>query len=112
MSKDIWHTTDEAPESYVDIAFYVDGYLYFASYQPQYNQYGIFGADKVEKWCYVKELSPYILALETELERTCKQLEVARFGLEHIFGYIDVPAHVAKYIRDVLTQIKQIKEEK
>lgn len=89
MSKDIWHTTDEAPKPYEDIAFYVDGYLYFASYQPQYNQYGIFGADKVEKWCYVKELSSYILALETgnkdlsdkigklktELDRTRKALE-------------------------------------
>ena len=77
MSKDIWHTTDEAPESCADIAFYVDGYLYFASYQSQYNQYGIFGADKVEKWCYVKELSSYILALETELQRTRKALDVA-----------------------------------
>lgn len=86
MSKDIWHTTDEAPKLYEDIAFCVDGYLYFASYQPQYNQYGIFGADKVEKWCYVKELSPYILALETELERTRKALEsvVARNVLDEI----------------------------
>ena len=85
MSKDVWHTTDEAPESYADIVFYVDGYLYFASYQPQYNQYGIFGADKVEKWCYVKELSSYILALETELERTRKALDVAR----HTIGWIN-----------------------
>lgn len=74
---DIWHTVDEAPKPYEDIAFYVDGYLYFASYQPQYNQYGIFGADKVEKWCYVKELSSYILALETGLDRTRKALDVA-----------------------------------
>lgn len=106
MSKDIWHTTDEVPESYADIAFYVDGYLYFSSYQPQYNQYGIFGADKVEKWCYIKELSPYILALETELERTRKALDVARNGLEYIFGYEGVPKYVVKHIRQVLDQIK------
>ena len=84
MSKNIWHTTDEAPKPYEDIAFYVDGYLYFSSYEPQYNQYGIFGADKVEKWCYVKELSSYILALETELERTRKALEIAVDALKWI----------------------------
>ena len=77
MSKNIWHTADETPKPYEDVAFYVDGYLYFSSYEPQYNQYGIFGADKVEKWCYSKELSSYILALETELERTRKALDVA-----------------------------------
>lgn len=77
MSKDIWHTTDEAPKSYEDIAFYVDGYLYSSYYEAQYNQYGIFGADKVEKWCYAKDLSPYILTLETDLERTHKALSYA-----------------------------------
>lgn len=74
----VWHTVDETPKPYEDVAFYVDGYLYFSSYEPQYNQYGIFGADKVEKWCYSKELSSYILALETELERTRKALEIIK----------------------------------
>lgn len=77
MSKDIWHTADEAPKPYVYIAFYVNGCLYSGLYEPQYNQYGIFGADKVEKWCYEKELSSYIPALETELERTRKALDAA-----------------------------------
>lgn len=96
MSKDIWHTTDETPKSCVNIAFYVDGYLYSDFYKSQYNQYGIFGASKVEKWCYLKELSSYILALETEnkdlsdkigkletkLERIRKESEITalRFG--------------------------------
>ena len=84
MSKDIWHTTDETPKPWVNIAFYVDGYLYDGYYEPDYNQYGIFGADKVEKWCYIKELSPYILALETELDRTRKALDVAIERLEQI----------------------------
>lgn len=82
--KSIWHTTDEAPESYADIAFYVDGYLYFASYQPQYNQYGIFGVDKVERWCYVKELSLYILAFETEFTATKKKLDICVKALNKI----------------------------
>lgn len=77
MSNSIWHTVEETPESCEDIAFYVDGYLYSGYYEPQYNQYGIFGASKVEKWCYKRELSSYILALETELERTRKALDVA-----------------------------------
>lgn len=80
----IWHTIDETPKPYEDVAFYVDDYLYFASYQPQYNQYGIFGADKVEKWCYSKDLSSYILALENDLDRTRKALEIAWDGLEKI----------------------------
>lgn len=84
MSKDIWHTVDETPKPYEDIAFYVDGYLYSSYYNAQYNQYGIFGADKVEKWCYSKDLSSYILALETELECTHKALDVAWDGLEKI----------------------------
>lgn len=84
MSKDIWHTVDETPKPYEDIAFYVDGYLYSSYYNVQHNQYGIFGADKVEKWCYSKDLSSYILALETELECTCKALDVAWDGLEKI----------------------------
>lgn len=77
MSNSIWHTTDETPESCRNIAFYVDGYLYSDFYKPQYNQYGIFGASKVEKWCYMRELSSYILALENELEHTRKALDVA-----------------------------------
>jgi len=79
---DIWHTVDETPKPYEDIAFYVDGYLYFSSYHPQHNQYGIFGADKVEKWCYSKDLSSYILALETDLDRTRKALDVAVDALD------------------------------
>ena len=78
MSKDIWHTADETPKPYEDVAFYVDGYLYSSYYEAQYNQYGIFGADKVEKWCYAKELSSYILALENELQRTRKVLEIIK----------------------------------
>lgn len=75
MSKDIWHTADETPKPYEDIAFYVDGYLYSSYYEAQHNQYGIFGADKVERWGYIKDLSSYIPALESDLERTRKALD-------------------------------------
>ena len=77
MSNSIWKTPDQKPEDYENIAFYVDGYLFTACYKSQYNQYGIFGASKVEKWCYMKELSSYVLALETELEHTRKAVDRA-----------------------------------
>ncbi len=83
MSKDIWHTVDETPKPYEDVAFYVDGYLYFSIYQPQHNQYGIFGADKIVKWCYAKDLSSYIPALENDLDRTHKALDVAKDVLKY-----------------------------
>lgn len=76
MSNSIWKTPDQKPESHETIAFYVDGYLFTSYYEPQYNQYGIFGASKVEKWCYMKELSSYILALEKENEAMREEFEV------------------------------------
>lgn len=113
MSKDIWHTTDEAPKSCVYIAFYVDGYLYSGCYEPQYNQYGIFGADKVEKWCYIKELSPYILALEAELERTRKALDVAVDALKGIKnGKEPICLGTGMDINDALEQITATLENK
>ena len=102
---DIWHTVDETPKLYEDVAFYVDGYLYFSSYEPQYNQYGIFGADKVEKWCYSKELSSYILALETELERTRKALEIALDAIDKgEAALIGCEEADDKYISDVIAE--------
>ena len=41
-----------------------------------------------------------------ELIRTRKALDVARSGLEYIFGYEGVPEYVVKHIRQVLDQIK------
>lgn len=76
MIKDIWHTTEQKPEDDENIAFYVDGYLYSGYYKPEHNQYGIFGASKVEKWCYTRELSSYILALEKENEAMREEFEV------------------------------------
>lgn len=41
-----------------------------------------------------------------ELIRTRKALDVARNGLEYIFGYKGVPKYVVKHIRQVLDQMK------
>lgn len=40
------------------------------------------------------------------LIRARKALDVARNGLEYIFGYEGVPEYVAKHVRQVLDQIK------
>lgn len=104
----VWHTVDETPKPYEDVAFYVDGYLYFSSYEPQYNQYGIFGADKVEKWCYSKELSSYILALETKLERTRKALETLQEFVTKLYlnGNI-TDEQLERYKKMLITALKQ-----
>ena len=41
-----------------------------------------------------------------EIICTRKALDVARNGLEYIFGYEGVPKYVAKHVRQVLDQIK------
>ena len=41
-----------------------------------------------------------------ELIRTRKVLDVAKNGLEYIFGYEGVPKYVVKHVRQVLDQIK------
>lgn len=76
MVKDIWHTTEQKPEDDNNITFYVEGCLYSGYYIPEHNQYGIFGASKVEKWCYTRELSSYIIALEKENEAMREEFEV------------------------------------
>lgn len=76
MVKNIWHTTEQKPEDDNNITFYVEECLYSGYYIPEHNQYGIFGASKVEKWCYTRELSSYIIALEEENEAMREEFEV------------------------------------
>ena len=75
MSKDIWHTKDENPDANVGFACYrslshVENctYLQNGGFQP------------TGSWAYVKD----ILALETELERTRKALDVAVDGIKYM----------------------------
>ena len=74
MSKSIWHTADERPK---EERYYLEEYKKF-SYEIGYlvnKQYGnVNTIDDLttKKWCYLDDL----LALETELERTRKALDV------------------------------------
>ena len=48
--------------------------------------------------------------LKQELETTRKALDKARYGLEWIFGYENVPEYVVKHVRETLDQINEITE--
>lgn len=47
-----------------------------------------------------------VIDLKQEIDSTRKALDVARNGLEYIFGYENVPKYVVKHIRQVLDQIR------
>ena len=74
MSKDIWHTGKEIPDEdrYIVVKNYAG--LYSAGSEFEYN------LDGVEKWAYFDDL----LALETDLGRTRKALDVAVDALKSI----------------------------
>ena len=46
------------------------------------------------------------ISMWRDLIRTRKALDVAKNGLEYIFGYEGVPKYVVKHVRQVLDQIK------
>ena len=67
MSKDIWHTGKEIPDEDQYVVVKNNMGLYTIGSEFEYD------LDCVEKWAYFDDF----LALETELERTRKALEVA-----------------------------------
>jgi hypothetical protein len=67
MSKNIWHTGKEIPDEDQYIVVKNNMGLYTVSSEFEYD------LDRVEKWAYFDDF----LALETELERTRKALDVA-----------------------------------
>lgn len=62
-------------------------------------QCGTWGCDASFNFIATRDVWEYI-------DRTRKALDVARNGLEYIFGYEGVPEYVVKHIRQVLDQIK------
>lgn len=85
MSKDIWHTADIKPKSLKTFVYETDkGHIGTSMLAidsgwnpvllPEFYSMGDFDkAERIIKWCYLDNL----LALETELERTRKALNVA-----------------------------------
>lgn len=85
MSKDIWHKADETPKSE---RYFIEHYKVVAG-DKVYWKYGLFkGVSNYDypfdqdtaRWCYLDDL----LALETDLERTRKALEMALDWLEQV----------------------------
>ena len=83
MTKDIWHTTKEKPMLQRDVILCGDGWSMAIDIIPETVNNICWG--NVEKWCYIDDL----LALETELERTRKALDVAVDKLKGIKAYYD-----------------------
>lgn len=75
---DIWHTTKEKPMLHRDIILCGDGWSMAIDIIPETVNNICW--KNVEKWCYIDDL----LALEAELERTRKALEIAWDGLKRI----------------------------
>lgn len=74
MSKDIWHTGKEIPDEDQYIVVKNKAGLYSVGSEFEYD------LDRVEKWAYFDDF----LALEPELERTRKALDVAVDALKEI----------------------------
>ena len=101
MSKDIWHTGKEIPDEdrYIVVKNYAG--LYSAGSEFEYD------IDHVEKWAYFDDL----LALETELERTRKVLDVAVDALKEIKdGKFPVSLGIYMDINDTLEQITALEQ--
>lgn len=87
MSKDIWHTSKEKPEQF---RYYLEEYDRFSNgigylINKRYGGGNTIDDLTTKRWCYVDEL----LALETELDRTRKALDVAVDKLKGVKAYYD-----------------------
>lgn len=96
---DIWHTADEIPDfnkSYVELSRSVQGDLVYSTWgHPNYI------TKNTIKWCYMDDL----LALETELDRTRKALDIAKDAIDKgeatLIGCQEADD---KYISDVIAE--------
>lgn len=115
MSKDIWHTADITPEPCrILICKTNKGQNYTAIIpSPQewntmilpefYNLGDIDNAERIEQYAYLDDL----LALETELERTRKALDVAVDALKRI---ADAPIGYCMFAEEALEQITALEQ--
>jgi len=121
MSKDIWHKADEAPKAE---RYFIEHYKVVVG-DKVYWKYGLFkGVSNYDypfdqdtaRWCYLDDL----LALETELERTRKALDVTTGFIKGISQTVIndcdnqyvVLGNFKKFAEDTLNQIKTALEQK
>lgn len=117
MSKDIWHSALEIPV-FDDTVVFIDDLNNWHTGYTQRDNDGITDHDSGEiyteenvlRWAYIKDL----LALETELGRTRKALELAITGLKNCKTRDNIGAicRTPEYVDKVLEQIKTALEQK
>ena len=100
----IWHTADEIPKTHKDVVEKwkncYDEICY--SMWKQRPDGGSFDSHTIG-WAYLSDL----LALETELERTRKALEIAKDGLQRI---ADAPIGYCMFAEEALEQITSLEQ--
>lgn len=116
-NKSIWHTADITPDPYRSFVINTDKrniYTGIITNPTEWNPmilpefYSIADIDKAErtiKWCYLDDL----LALETELERTRKALEIAVDALD-VISQITNQIDVCDTANDALNTITSLKQ--
>lgn len=113
MNKDIWHSALEIPV-FDDTVVFIDDLNNWHTGYTQRDNDGITDHDSGEiyteenvlRWAYIKDL----LALETELDRTRKALEIAKRSLEDCNKILSADMKDWEYLTaDIaLKQIEQI----
>lgn len=114
MSKDIWHTKDEIPRQESRVLWKSGNAVCGGRFDTYYKCFcgpasQFVDLKSVSRWAYVDDL----LALETELERTRKALELAITGLkncktrDHIGAVCRIPEYVDKILEQITTALEQ-----
>lgn len=107
MSKDIWHTPPEQPDPFKSWNVLV---VYEANDRKEmmYSTQFIHATDGmyVNRWCYLDDL----LALETDLERTRKALEIAVDALNRIDKQLMTGIEMTSQARDAIEQITALEQ--
>ena len=117
MSKSIWHTADETPEQESLVVWEFGDKFHAGRFDTHYKSFcgpATLFTDlrKVKRWAKVDDL----LALETELERTRKALDVARKALQELKDVIACPPDisyetgVSMYADGVLQEITALEQ--
>ncbi len=115
MSKDIWHSAQEIP-LFDDTVVFIDDLNNWHTGYTQRDNDGITDHDSGEiyteenvlRWAYIKDL----LALETELERTRKALELAITGIKNCKtrDHIGAVCRIPEYVDKILEQITALEQ--
>ena len=123
MSKDIWHKADITPDPCRILICKTNKGQNYTAIIPSsqewntmilpefYNLGDIDNAERIEQYAYLDDL----LALETELERTRKALDVAKDRLDTVRQYyrgtaVIGPNDIAKYCDRAIEQITALEQ--